>query len=194
MTDAYSLLSNLSDNDPAAREEFAEAVYREIHQLARNAMTKERGDHTLQATALVNEVWLRLFGGKDVYDFPSRQYFYGAVGQTMRQILVGYARGKNAARRGYGVRPTSLSEASDAGGPDPELSRCLHYLEVNDVEEKLMREGKINARAKCIFDLIYWAGKTQSETAADLAIPPTTVQRVWTQTLVLIGDELKRAE
>src|SRR5580698_8950976 len=104
------LLSQVATGDPAARESLLPLVYAELRRIAARHMRRERGDHTLQPTALVNEVYVRLFQG-DGMEWSSRSHFFAIASREMRHVLVDYARQHRAKKRGGGVHHIELEEA-----------------------------------------------------------------------------------
>lgn len=114
------LLKAMRAGDAQAAENLLPLVYAELHRLARSYMRRERPDHTLQATALINKAYLRLVG-EDV-DWNSREHFIGLAAHVMRRVLVDYARTRNAEQRrrieagGDAGRPPDLGRATGSGG------------------------------------------------------------------------------
>jgi RNA polymerase sigma factor (TIGR02999 family) len=102
------LLRNWSGGDEAALEKLTALLYGELHRMAHRYMRQERPGHTLQTTALINEVYLRLIAWKDV-SWHNRAQFFGVSAQLMRKILVDFARSRSYAKRGAGARPISLN-------------------------------------------------------------------------------------
>src|SRR5712691_8599647 len=107
-----ALLSDWSRGDRSALNQLLPLVYAELRRIADRQFRKERVDHTLQPTALVHEVYLRLVGQRQV-DWQSRAHFFGVAAQVMRRILVDHARRHSAGKRGDGVRCVSIDEARD---------------------------------------------------------------------------------
>ena len=109
------LLLAWSEGNEAALEKLTPLVYRELHRLARNYMKRETPDHTLQATALVNEAYLRLIDGSRV-QWRNRTHFFAVSAKLMRRILVDFARSRRSQKRGGEAEPVSLEEAGIAFG------------------------------------------------------------------------------
>src|SRR5215475_4572208 len=109
--DVTQLLRAWSDGDREALEKLTPLVHRELHHLAKRCMAGERPDHTLQATALINEAYLRLIDWKQVR-WQNRAHFFSLSGRLMRHILVDFARSRGYAKRGGGQRPASLDDAT----------------------------------------------------------------------------------
>lgn len=164
------LLADWGGGDPAALEKLTPLVYAELRRIARRQMRDERPGHTLQATALVNEAFLRL-GGDGAGDFHDRAHFYAVCAQVMRHILIDHARANARDKRGGGAIHVSLDEAAVlAGGQATDflaLEEALRALEAFDPQK-----GRI-------VELRYFAGLGIEETAEVLRISPTTVRREW---------------
>jgi RNA polymerase sigma factor (TIGR02999 family) len=161
------LLEAWSGGDRQAGEALLPLVYDELHRLAQRYMRRERPEHTLQATALVHEAYLRLVG-MDV-QWKDRKHFYGFAAVAMRRILVEHARSRLAARRGGGVRRISLDEALVIGGEmDAEL------LALDEALSELALRDPDAAR---LVELRFFAGLTIEEAADVLGSSPATVKR-----------------
>jgi len=145
-------------------------VYRQLHDLAAAYMRGERSDHTLQATALVNEAYLRLVSQKES-TWPDRARLLGVAAHLMREILVEYARARHRDKRGGKIRKLPLDEALELS---PAKSREL--IELDNALESLKQLDPHQAR---IVELRFFAGLTVEETAEALAISPRTVKREW---------------
>ncbi len=149
-------------------------LYRMVHQtlrhIAQQRMRRERKDHTLQATALVNEAWLRMTGDKTVA-WSDRGEFYAAASDAMRRILIDHARRHRAARRGGRHRRTPLSVVDLAADNDAE--------EILALEEAVTRLEKDEPEVGAVVRLRFYAGLTIDETAAALNISPRHVDRLW---------------
>src|SRR5262245_60240403 len=112
--DITRLLRAWSEGDEEALEKLTPVVYRELYHLAARYLGTERQGHTLQATALVNEAYLRLIDWKNVH-WQNRAHFFAVSAQLMRRVLVDYARSRRYAKRGGGARPLALEDAQPAG-------------------------------------------------------------------------------
>ncbi len=159
-----------SEGDETALEKLTPLVYRELYRLAAGYMRREQPEHTLQATALVNEAYLRLIDWKDV-QWKSRGHFLGVAAQVMRRVLVDYARSRRSDKRGGGARPVSLDEA-------PPLAQDRLGVLV-DVDEALNRLAAIDPRRAKVVELRYFGGLSVEETAEVLNVSPITVIRHW---------------
>jgi RNA polymerase sigma factor (TIGR02999 family) len=161
------LLARWRQGDESAVAELMPVVYGELHRLASLAMRRERGDHTLQATALVHEAYLRLAAGATPA-WRDRVHFYAVAASTMRRILVDHARRLNAARRGGGAAQVSLTDGA-ALSPPP----AVDLLDLDDALEDLARHDARKAR---VVELYLFAGLTAAETAVALDVSVPTVR------------------
>jgi RNA polymerase sigma-70 factor, ECF subfamily len=163
------LLQEWAGGDPRAQEDLIPFVYRELHKRAAAHLRRERKDHTLQPTALVNEVYIRLMGQQRV-TWLNRAQFFGVSSQIMRRILVDHARERQAAKRPGGIRVT-LDEGI---GTVPPLD--CELLMLNDALEAL---ALIDERQAHIVELKYFGGLSEEEIAAVLSLSRTTITREW---------------
>jgi RNA polymerase sigma factor (TIGR02999 family) len=167
--DVTALLRRLSEGDTAARDQLFTTVYQELRRLARRTMRAERSDHTLQATALVHEAFLRL-AGSNAISWEDRRHFFAVAAQTMRRILVDHARTLKAVKRDGGQRA------------DLTPNIAINEENVDDilaVDEALDRLQVIDLRQSQVVELRYFAGLSNDETAAVLGVNPRTVKRDW---------------
>ena len=170
-TTLTSLLWNARDGEPGAKEKLAEMVYPELRRLAAYYMRSERLDHTLQATALVNEAFVRLFDGQPV-SVKDRAHFVALVARQMRRILVDYGRSFRAAKAAGSHIRLALDDVHDLGEkPDEDL------LAVDDALEKL---AAVDDRAAQVVELRFFGGLSEEETGEVLGISLSTVKRDWT--------------
>ena len=164
------LLYAWADGDQAALEELTPLVYEELHRLAHNYMGRERPDHTLQTTALVNEAFMRLVDWKNVR-WQNRAHFFGVSAQLMRRILVDFARSRGFQKRGGGAQPLELNEAAVIGeNKDSDLVA---------LDEALEELAKLDARQARIVELRFFGGLTIEEAAEVLKVSTGTVRRDW---------------
>lgn len=154
----------------AQPDQLASLVYAELRQLAHRYMQTERPDHTLQATALVNEAYLRLADQTNPH-WHDRTHFFAAAARMMRHILVDYARGRQRAKRGAGARPVELSD--DAVIAE---SQAEQVLDLNDALESL---AGLDRRASQVVELKYFGGMNYDEIADLLGLSAMTVRRDW---------------
>lgn len=151
--------------DSAAFDLLIPHVYAELHQLARAQMRREQGNHTLQATALVNEAFLRL---ADIQvDFQNRSHFVAMAATTMRRVLVDHARRKKSAKRGGDAIPVTLDEESIAAADES--------FDVLDLDRALTRLADVDARLANCVELVFFGGLSYEEAAAALGVSKTTV-------------------
>ncbi len=165
------LLSRWSAGDAAAAAELMPAVYDELRRLARQYLRHERGDHTLQATALVHEAYLRLADQKQS-PWRNRAQFFAIASQLMRRILVDYARTHLAGKRGGGAEHIELNEALI-----PPAERAAHLVALDDALTQL---AAIDARKSRVVELRFFGGLTVEETATTMGLNSATVRRDWT--------------
>jgi RNA polymerase sigma factor (TIGR02999 family) len=148
------LLGRIREGDQQALNQLVPLVYGELHRIARSALRGDRNQHTLQPTALLNEAFLRLFGGTSP-QFSDRAHFLGISARIMRQVLVDYARGRAAQKRGPGLQvefQESLAQAAPVGD----------LLEVDQALDRLNAE---DPRLVVLIEMRFFAGMTAEETA-----------------------------
>lgn len=176
-------LSELSAGDPEALDRLLPVVYENLRAIARRELRRERVDHTLNATALVHEAYLRLVE-LDRITWESRAHFFGAAAQAMRRILISYARMKKAEKRGAGAEHVSLDDAIVLARERPDRMIALD-LALQRLEERDERQARV-------VECRYFAGMTVEETGAALGISPATVKRDWTLARAWLNRELAR--
>jgi RNA polymerase sigma factor (TIGR02999 family) len=174
------LLADWANRDPAARERLVPIVYEELRRLAHHHMRGERAAHTLQTTALVNEVYVRL-AGIDSVPWRDRTHFFALAATLMRRILVDYARQRAREKRGGGVSVTSLDE--NAVAPQP-------AVDIVALDEALERLAAVDPQQSRVVELRFFAGLSVKETAEALGISPATVKRDWATAKLWLYDEL----
>jgi RNA polymerase sigma factor (TIGR02999 family) len=180
-SDLTGLLRAWNDGDPQAVNELMPLVYAELHRLARANLRGERADHTLQATALVNEAYVRLVGQTRV-KWQNRAQFFGTAAQFMRRILVDHARDRLSAKRGGGAPRVELDEALLATS-----DRGIDLLALDAALERLER---LDPRQGRLVVLRFFGGLTIEEAAAVLDISPATAKREWTTARIWLRREL----
>jgi RNA polymerase sigma factor (TIGR02999 family) len=163
-------LQRMSEGDRQAAEHVASAVYRELHRLAANALSRERRNVSLQPTLLVNEAFLRLLNGQPLV-WNDRKHFFSLAARMMRRIIVDYFRGQNAGKR----PPRHLQLATD----EVVVISDDHRDEALMVDEALNRLSEIDARAAEVVELRYFGGLTFDEVAGVLGVADRTVKRDW---------------
>ena len=154
----------------AQPDELAPLVYEELRQLARCYMRSERPDHTLQATALVNEAYLRLADQTNPH-WQDRTHFFAVAACMMRHILVDYARGRQRAKRGAGGVKVELSDEAIVTETQAE--------QVVDLNDALERLAELDRRASQVVELKYFGGMNYDEIAEVLNVSAITVRRDW---------------
>ena len=164
------LLEAWSLGDNRALERLTPLVYNELHRLAHRYMAGEQAGQTLQTTALVHEVYLRLIDVKNV-DWQNRSHFYGLCARLMRRILIDFARSRNYQKRGGHFPHIELEEAATVS--------VVVGSELLAVDEALKQLALIDARKSEVVELRFFGGLTVEETAAALHVSPETVMRDW---------------
>jgi RNA polymerase sigma factor (TIGR02999 family) len=185
MGDAHEvtlLLSALSRGDEDAGAKLIPVVYDELRRLAGSYMRRERADHTLQATALVHEAFLKLVEQQSV-NWQSRAHFFGVAAQLMRRILIDHARGHLRQKRGGEYKKVSLNDAFIFS---PEQS-----AELIAVDESLQRLAKLDERQARVVELRFFGGLSVEEAAAVLGISAKTVKRDWSVARAWLYADLK---
>jgi len=168
-TPVSQLLQAWGQGDLQAREDLIPLVYRQLRQRAAAYLRRERRDHTLQPTALVNEAYIRLMGQERV-TWLNRAQFFGVAAQVMRRILTDHARAHQAAKRPGGLRVT-LDEGMRTAPP----LDCELIL----LDEALRELAEIDARQAHIVELKYFGGLSEEEVAAVLSLSRATITREW---------------
>lgn len=170
LSEVRALLADWNNGNEAARDELMPQVYDELRRLAGRYMAFERKGHTLQATALVNEVYLRLVDQRHVR-WESRAHFFALASSMMRRILVDYARRGQYAKRGGDARRVSLDEAM--------IVSKEKAWDVVALDDALSRLAAIDLRKSKVVDLRYFGGLSMNEIAEILQVSEVTVRRDW---------------
>jgi RNA polymerase sigma-70 factor, ECF subfamily len=173
-------LADWANRDPSARERLVPIVYEELRRVAHHYMRGERAGHTLQTTALVNEMYLRL-AGLDALRWRDRAHFFAMAATLMRRVLVDYARQRGRDKRGAGVSFTSPDE--NAVAPQPEV-------DVVALDAALERLATVDPQQSRVVELRFFAGLSVEETAAALEISTATVKRDWATARLWLYNEL----
>jgi RNA polymerase sigma-70 factor, ECF subfamily len=181
--DVTVLLGEVAKGDQQAVSKLLPLVYSELRRLAGRYMNRERPGHTLQATALVHEAYLKLVRHPPI-EWQNRAHFLAIAAHLMRQILVDYARGHGREKRGAGQQVVPLE---DGVVFSPEKSS-----ELLKVEESLQRLTKLDPRQGKIVELRFFGGLTVEETAQVLGISTKTVKREWSMAKAWLHGDLKR--
>ena len=183
MSDLTEILSKIEAGDRQASSELLPLVYDELRKLAAQKMASERPDHTLQATALVHEAYVRLMDDNSGGDWDSRGHFFAAAARAMERILVDHARSKAREKRGGNAKRLDMTEFPEsAGSLAPEL-----ILELNDALQKLDRE---DAEIAELVRLKAYAGLSVAESAKVLGISRSKAFEDWDYALAWFAVEL----
>lgn len=177
-----TLLQSWRAGDEAALEELMPRVYDELRRLARRYMAAEQSGHTLQATALVHEVYVRLIDASQV-DWQSRAHFYALCARLMRRILIDFARSRNYQKRGGSFAHVQLEEAMT-------VSAGVKF-DVLAVDEALKQLAAMDGRKGAVVEMRFFGGLTAEETAEALQVSTETVQRDWKMAKAWLTRELK---
>lgn len=169
--DVTQLLLAWRGGDASAGERLLHIIYDELHRQAARAMRREGDAHTLQATALVNEAYLRLIDQSRV-EWKNRAHFFGVAAQAMRRVLVDHARNRHAIKRGGGEAALSLGNV----GAFEDDDAATDVLALHDALDKLAALDPAQAR---LVELRYFGGLTIEETAEALGVSISTVKREW---------------
>lgn len=178
------LLRAWGGGDQTALEELTRLCYEELRRIARQHMRREQSGHTLQASALVNEAYLRLADWKNV-EWQSRAHFFAMAARVMRNILVDFARKRGRAKRGADPLLVSLSAAAHVSR---EPSADLLAL-----DEALDALAALSPRQSRVIELKYFGGLTNEEAAEVLKVSPDTVRRDWRLAQAWLYRELSKA-
>jgi RNA polymerase sigma factor (TIGR02999 family) len=165
-----TLLQDWRRGDSKAAEQVLAAVYQELRRLAAHYLRQERPDHTLQPTALVHEMYLRLCASQPV-DWQSRAHFFAVAAQQLRRILINHARDRQSVKRGGKQMKLALNDVNGLAGD--------HEGDLLEVHEALDRLAKLDARAAQVVELRFFGGLTELEAAEVLGISTATVKRDW---------------
>jgi len=179
------LLRAWSQGDGSALDRLVPLVYEELHRLARRYMRQERPDHTLQATSLVNEAYLRLIDVNRV-EWRDRAHFLAVAAQMMRRILVEFARHRHRQKRGGGAVRVNLDDLQEL--PDPK-ERDLVAL-----SDALSALATFDARMGQVVELRFFGGLTVEETAEVLNVSAETVMRDWKTAKAWLLREIRRGD
>jgi RNA polymerase sigma factor (TIGR02999 family) len=194
------LLAQWRDGDERAFAQLSALMYEELRQLAQRHLRRERSNHTIQKTALVNEAFVRLVGQQSL-DWQSRAHFIGLASKLMRRVLVDYARARLADKRGAGAAVLSLDEmATPQGDEAPDTTpTALQHLdahtqeEVSSIDQALVRLEQIDERQAQIVEMRYFGGLTVEQAAEAMDISAATVKREWTLARAWLRRELGKS-
>lgn len=178
------LLAAWRGGDPEALGSLFDEVFAELRKMARGKFRSERSDHTLQPTAVVNEVYLK-FRESDRVDWKNRSYFFAACAEMMRRILIDHARRRKAERHGGGADHLTLDNL------DEKVSlKEPPRIEILAFEQALSRLEKLSTRQAKIVELRFFGGLTIEETAEVLGVSPTIIKRDWKLARIFLNHEL----
>jgi RNA polymerase sigma factor (TIGR02999 family) len=178
------LLERMAEGDRSAEEDLLPRVYVELHRLAMARLKSERPGHTLQATALVHEVYLRLCNADEI-KWRDRAHFFRVAARLMRRILVDYARKHGARKRNDGARAISLDDAIAMT-----YDQSIEALEVDRVLQKL---AAISPRQAQIVEMKFFAGLSEDDIALALDKHVRTIRRDWYMARAWLHEQLKRS-
>jgi RNA polymerase sigma-70 factor, ECF subfamily len=182
-TEVTHLLRAWGEGDQAALDRLIPLVYDELRRLAASYLRRQRPGHTLSSTALIHEAYLRLVEQQDPH-FENRAQFFGLAARVIRGILVDYARGHMAAKRG-------------GGGPKLELEEAIEVpagrgVDLVALDEALASLAALDAQQSRVVELRYFGGLSIEETAQFLGISPATVKREWKAARAWLYREIRR--
>lgn len=178
------VLIDWSHGDKHAADRLLPLIYDELRQIARGYLQRERADHTLQATGLVHEAYLRLVDQKTAASWQSRAHFFGVAASVMRRILIDHARRHRAEKRGGQWAKVELEDALAST-----LPRSLDLLAL---DEALVRLAAADPRASQIVELRFFGGLTNEESAEVLDVSERTIKREWRRAKAWLHRELAR--
>ena len=190
----------MADGRDGAQGALLDAVYAQLHVIARKFISQERPDHTLQATALIHEAYMRMLGsdhhpaassngannGDKPVSWSDRGHFYRAAAEAMRRILVEHARRRGAIKRGGSVKRTLLNVCELAADDDP--------AEIMAIDEAISRLEESDPASAEVVRLRFFAGLSLEQTAAALGISERSVRREWTYARAKLFRTLQRLE
>jgi RNA polymerase sigma factor (TIGR02999 family) len=182
MSDVTQILTAIEHGEAHAAEKLLPLVYEELRKLAAHRMANEATGHTLQATALVHEAWMRLVGEEN-RKFQNRAHFFAAAAEAMRRILIDNARRKSALRHGGGQQRVDVEQVDLASANDDD-----QLLAVNEALDKLAAQ---NQREAELVKLRYFVGMTLDEAAEVLGISARTADNYWAHARAWLFRELK---
>jgi RNA polymerase sigma factor (TIGR02999 family) len=175
------LLGELSAGNREASDELIGLIYAELKRLAGGQLRRERPGHTLQATALVHEAYLKLVDQRDV-NWKNRAHFFGVASQVMRRILLDYAKSQRRAKRGGDAQRISLDEAL--------LVSDDRAAELIQIDEALTRLGAFDPRQAKVVEMRFFGGLSVEETSEALGVSAPTVKREWAMARAWLHREL----
>ena len=178
------LLVEWSNGDKAALDKLMPLIHEELRRLAHRYMRRERGGHTLQTTALVNEAYVRLVNRKRVH-WENRAHFFAIAAELMRTILVDHARSHGYAKRGGGARKITLDELAIVS-----QERAAEVVALDDALKEL---AELDLQQSRIVELKFFGGLTIEETAKVLHLSPATIKREWSTAKAWLYQEINKS-
>lgn len=185
MVDLTAILNRAGQGDPHAAEELLPLVYDELRRLAAARMAGERSDHTLQATALVHEAWIRL-GADSQPAWQNRAHFFAAAAEAMRRILIDAARRRRALKHGGDLRRVDVADSA------LQIAASSRDEELISVHESLDRLAKEDPRRAELVKLRYFAGMTLEQAADALGVSTATAKRDWAYARAWLFDDISK--
>jgi RNA polymerase sigma factor (TIGR02999 family) len=185
VSDVTQIMEAVEAGDAHAADRLLPLVYDELRKLAAHRMKQEDQGHTLQATALVHEAWLRLVKPEEQARFHNRSHFFAAAAEAMRRILIDSARRKHAMKRGGQLERVDLEAV--------ELALRLPADELIALDEALDRLAKVDQSAAEVVKLCFFTGLTQEQAATNLGISLRTTERLWAFAQAWLYREVKKA-
>ena len=185
MVEITRILKAVQEGDPKAAAELFPLVYEELRKVAGQKVAREAPGHTLQATELVHEAWLRL-AGRHNPDWQNRAHFFGAAAEAMRRILVERARRRNRLKRGGQWERVDMEEA-DIPSPMPDDDLLA-------LDEALERLAEFDARAAEVVKLCFFVGLTHEQAATELGVSLSTIERTWTFARAWLFREIEKGD
>lgn len=180
------LLQAVSAGEEGAPTRLLELVYGQLRAIAQQRMSGERREHTLQATALVHEAYVRLLG-KQGAEWQGRAHFFRAAAEAMRKILIDHARARNADKRGGGRAALNIANVADLADNDNPAG-------ILALDDAMMRLERVDAQASEVVRLRFYAGLSVEATAETLGISPRTVRRDWAFARAWLRETLEREQ
>jgi RNA polymerase sigma factor (TIGR02999 family) len=182
ISDVTRILSSIEHGDPKAADALLPLVYAELRKLAAYKMANSAAGHTLQPTALVHEVWMRLVGS-DNPAFDNRAHFFAAAAEAMRHLLIDNARRKLARRHGGSLQRVDFENVDIAMPADED-----HLLAVNDALDQLAARSPVEAQ---VVKLRFFVGMTTTESAEVLGLSERTVKQYWSHAKTWLYHEIQ---
>jgi RNA polymerase sigma factor (TIGR02999 family) len=183
MSEVTRILSNIDQGDPKASEQLLPLVYDELRRLAAQRLAQEKTGHTLQATALVHEAYVRLVDAGRSQPWNGHAHFFAAAAEAMRRILIDQARRKRSQRRGGGRQRLELDHV-EITAPEP----AIDVIALNEALERFEKIDELKAK---LVKLRYFAGLTIPQAADALGISTTTADRYWAYARAWLHAELR---